>query len=225
MPASGIKVTDDDFARQRARLVADQLERRDISDAAVLAAMADVPRHEFVPIDHTEAAYDDRPLAIGCDQTISQPYIVALMAQVAELTGADRVLEIGAGSGYAAAVFSRCAGHVWAVERHGPLAEAARARLARLGFDNVDVIHADGSAGWSPAAPYQAIIVSAAAPDVPRPLVEQLVDGGRLVIPIGRSWGQDLLCVRREGDRTRTARVCPVAFVPLVTESGGSDNP
>jgi protein-L-isoaspartate(D-aspartate) O-methyltransferase len=205
--------------RLRMTMVDTQIASRDIDDPRVLEAMRRVPRHRFVPDATLADAYADRPLAIPQGQTISQPYMVALMAQELELRPEDRVLEVGTGCGYAAAVLAELAGEVWTVERHAPLASEARERLDALGYRDVHVIVGDGSAGHAPGAPYDAIVVAAAAPAVPDPLVEQLAEGGRLVIPVDRGPGQDLLRLRRVGsaiDREVRARV---RFVPLIAET------
>ncbi len=198
------------------------LEERGISDRRVLEAMAAVPRERFVARECRGLAYDDGPLPIGEGQTISQPYVVALMAEAVELGGNDRVLEVGTGSGYAAAVLSRIACTVHSVERHAALAEAARDRLRTLGYANVRVRRGDGTLGWSEHAPYDAIVVSAGGRRVPGPLREQLADGGRLVMPVGWGWrGQSLVRERhgRPGTFTRE-RLGRVRFVPLIGEAG-----
>ncbi len=194
------------------------LAERGIADRRVLEAMATVPRERFVAPECLRRAYDDGPLPIGQGQTISQPYVVALMAEAVELGRDDRVLEVGTGSGYAAAVLSRIARTVHSVERHALLAEAARHRLRALGYANVHVRLGDGTLGWSDHAPYDAIVVSAGARRVPPPLREQLADGGRLVMPVGRGWrGQSLVRERREGAGTFTReKLGRVRFVPLI---------
>lgn len=202
-------------------MVARDLAGRGIRDAAVLEAMGTVPRERFVEPCLVEAAYDDCALPIDADQTISQPYIVALMTEALELGPTDRVLEIGTGSGYAAAVLGRVAGEVWTIERHRCLADQARRRLAELGVGNVTVIDGDGTLGWADAAPYDAIVVTAGGPTVPPALLDQLADGGRLVMPVGTDQhDQELERVRRHGDDLRTEPLGPVRFVPLVGEHG-----
>lgn len=208
------------FAMARQRMVEEQLRQRDITDRRVLEAMADVPRHEFIPPELCHLAYADGPLPIGHHQTISQPYIVALMLQLASLRGAETVLEVGTGSGYQAALLARLAGKVYSVECIPELARAARQLLERLGITNVEVVEGDGSRGLEEHAPYHAIVVSAAAPKVPQALKDQLVDGGRLVIPVGGREGQVLERWRRRGDDYSRERITPVAFVPLVGEAG-----
>jgi protein-L-isoaspartate(D-aspartate) O-methyltransferase len=205
-----------DEYNQRAAMVRAQLEQRGIHDSRVLEAMATVPRHLFVPAEARAQAYGDHALPIDEGQTISQPYVVALMAQTLSLTKADRVLEIGAGSGYAAAVLSLLAGEVYAVERHPALAQAAEARLHELGFNNVHIFAGDGTAGLPAYAPFDAIVVSAAAPWVPLPLREQLGEGGRMVIPVGGRDEQILLRVTRHNHQITTERMGEVRFVPLI---------
>ena len=209
------------FAARRREMVERHLAARGIRDPRVLAAMSEVPREAFVPESLAEFAYEDAPLPIEEGQTISQPYIVAAMAEALELSPADRVLEVGAGSGYAAAVLSRLAAEVWAVERHAGLAELARRRLERLGYDNVHVIHGDGTRGLPERAPFDAIVVAAGGPEVPPALLEQLADGGRLVIPVGPTPRlQMLVRVRRRGAALEREELGSVAFVPLVGSGG-----
>ncbi|HEY5630333.1 MAG TPA: protein-L-isoaspartate(D-aspartate) O-methyltransferase [Candidatus Limnocylindrales bacterium] len=200
-------------------MVAQQLRARGIADERVLAAFRDLPREAFVDPSLASAAYADEPLPIGLGQTISQPYVVAMMVQALGIQQDDNVLEVGAGSGYAAAILSRLARHVTAIERHEALVEGAAARLAALGFDSVDVQHGDGTLGWPPAAPFDAILVSAGGREVPPALRDQLAVGGRLVIPVG-AWGhQELLRIARRSDGTFSQeRLGGVSFVPLVCE-------
>ncbi len=212
---------DDVHARDRAFMVARHLEARGIADPHVLAAMGEVPREAFVTGPLTEFAYEDSALPIEAGQTISQPYIVARMIELAELRPGNTVLEVGAGSGYAAAVMSRIAGHVYAIERHADLATQARAREETLGYDNVEIVCADGTKGWPGQAPFDAIIVSAGGPKVPEALKRQLAIGGRLVIPVGRDVHQTLLRVRRTGeDSFEQEDHGGVTFVPLIGEEG-----
>jgi len=212
---------DDIHARDRAFMVARHLEARGIADARVLTAMGEVPREAFVAEPLSEFAYEDSALPIEAGQTISQPYIVARMIELAELRPGDKVLEVGAGSGYAAAVMSRIASHVYAIERHEELADQAREREERLGYDNVEIICADGTKGWPDEAPFDAIIVSAGGPKVPEALKRQLAIGGRLVIPVGRDIHQTLLLVRRTGEDTfEQEDHGAVTFVPLIGEQG-----
>jgi len=190
----------------------------EISDKRVLEAMRRVPREAFVPQDQYYAAYEDRPLSIGFGQTISQPYIVALMVQALELEGGDKVLELGAGSGYEAAILAELAREVVTVERISELVEGAKHVFEKLGYSNVKVHLASRELGWSDEAPYGAIIVSAGAPTIPQILLNQLSFGGRLVIPVGSRWQQDLLKVtkRRKGNRVENLGGC--YFVPLIGE-------
>lgn len=207
-----------DSNNERNAMVRSQLVQRGITDSRVLDAMATVPRHLFVPPEARTHAYGDRALPISQGQTISQPYVVALMAQALRLRPGDRVLEVGAGSGYAAAVLSRLAGEVYTIERWPALAETAECSLHDLGYTNVHVFHGDGTAGLPAYAPFDAIVVSAAAPWVPRPLREQLGEGGRLVIPVGGRNEQLLLRLTRTDHRTQTERLGEVRFVPLIGE-------
>jgi protein-L-isoaspartate(D-aspartate) O-methyltransferase len=186
----------------------------------VLEAMRNVDRALFVPEESREHAYENIPLSIGQGQTISQPLVVGLMTQALALRGTERVLEVGTGSGYQAAVLCRLAAHVVSIERFPELAERARAVLARLGCRNVEVHVSNGTLGWPAGAPYDAIIVTAGAPEVPEALVTQLADGGRLVIPVGDRTTQELVLVTRQGAATQTQRLGPVRFVPLVGEEG-----
>lgn len=201
---------------QRNQMVRTQLMPNGIEDPAVLRAMASVPRHLFVPHLSQARAYENLALPLDDEQSISQPYIVALMAQALQLRGHERVLEVGTGSGYAAAVLSLVAAEVITIERSAQLAEAAHERLTRLGYDNVRVCIADGSLGWPEGAPYGGISVPAASPWVPMPLRQQLVDGARLVIPIGGRDAQVLLRLERRGDDIVSERMSNVRFVPLI---------
>lgn len=198
-------------------MVAWQIEARGIDDPAVLAAMRAVPREAFVPAELAGRACEDGPLPIGEGQTISQPYIVALMIAAAHVEPGDRVLEVGAGSGYAAAVIGRIAAEVFAIERHPALAEAARARLAALSYANVSIIAGDGSGGLPGEAPFDAILVAARTSHVPEPLKHQLAIGGRLVIPVGGEEMQVLCRITRTGaDAWTSDEICAVRFVPLI---------
>jgi protein-L-isoaspartate(D-aspartate) O-methyltransferase len=212
--------TDEDGqAAARERMVAEQIAVRGVSNPAVLSAMREVPRHLFVPEDVRAYAYADHPLQIGHGQTISQPYIVALMTELARPTPSARALEVGSGSGYQAAVLSRVVGHVFSVEINEELSRQAAERLARLGYANVTLAHADGHAGWASEAPFDIVLVTAAPVDVPPALVDQLVTGGRLVIPVGPLYAQDLRLIEKEVcGRTRTSTVAPVIFVPMVDQ-------
>ncbi len=210
------------FSAQRHRMLHEHLIGRGISDPAVLAAMMLVPREEFVPPELRELAYDDRPLPIGEGQTISQPYIVAYMTEALELKNEDRVLEIGTGSGYAAAILSRIAATVYSVERLGGLARSAVERFQKLDYSNISVLEGDGTLGWPEHAPYNAIVVTAGAPEIPEPLLEQLAVEGRLVIPVGPDlYLQTLVRVRRTAsDDYVREKLCLVRFVPLVGVKG-----
>jgi protein-L-isoaspartate(D-aspartate) O-methyltransferase len=204
------------YGELRREMVERQIRRRGVRNPLVLGAMEAVPRHEFVPAAVLQRAYEDSPLAIGEGQTISQPYMVAAMAEALDLAGSQRVLEIGAGSGYQAAVLSLLAREVVAIEFRPLLARAARERLAQLGYSNVRVEIADGSEGWPKAAPYDAILAAAAAPSVPAPLIEQLAEGGRLVIPIGTREHQELHRIRKIDGRIEDLAMFACRFVPLV---------
>jgi protein-L-isoaspartate(D-aspartate) O-methyltransferase len=206
---------------QRSAMVRHQLLGRGVVDTAVLDAFRVVPRELFVPPAQRARAFEDHPLPIGSGQTISQPYVVAFMAEALELRPTDHVLEVGAGSGYAAAIFSRLAHDVIAIERYPELGAAAAAVLAELGYNNVRIVAGDGSVGYPEEAPFDAICVSAGAPDVPPTLVEQLATGGRLVLPVGDADAQRLVRVRRLPDgRVRRDDLGSVRFVPLVGEQG-----
>jgi protein-L-isoaspartate(D-aspartate) O-methyltransferase len=200
--------------RAREEMVATQIEARGVRDPLTLAAMRSVPRHEFVPLSSRQAAYEDHPVPIGHGQTISQPYIVAFMTEALSLRGGERVLEVGTGSGYQAAVLARIASQVFSIEIVAPLAAEASERLRRLGYDNVHVRAGDGYLGWPEEAPFDAIMVTAAAPRVPEPLERQLRDGGRLIAPVGDQW-QELVLVTRRGASFDERRVLPVRFVPM----------
>jgi protein-L-isoaspartate(D-aspartate) O-methyltransferase len=203
-----------DLARSREDMVATQVAARGVRDAKTLAAMRKVPRHLFVPSASVAQAYEDHPLPIGHGQTISQPYIVGFMTEALALQGGETVLEVGTGSGYQAAVLAEIAARVYTIEIVAALAEEAGARLKRLGYENVEVRAGDGYVGWPEAAPFDAIILTAAAPRIPEPLKQQLEDGGRLVLPVGDDW-QELVVVTRRGDRFEEKQVLPVRFVPM----------
>ena len=213
-------VREEDFRQARKRMVDEQLRGRDIVDGRVLEVMRSVPRHLFVPADMAGVAYSDAPLPIGFRQTISQPYIVALMTQLLKLRGQEIVLEVGTGSGYQAAVLGGLARQVYTLERIPELAEGARRLLRELGIDNVDVLVRDGSAGLPEHAPYDGILVAAAAPRTPQPLLDQLSEGGRLLLPVGTIEGQVLERWTRLGETFDCDRAAPVCFVPLVGEHG-----
>jgi len=209
-----------DLDAARNRMVIQQLESRDIADPRVLQAMRQVPRHLFVPESRQSEAYQDRPLSIGYGQTISQPYIVGYMTAALGLAGSEKVLEIGTGSGYQAAVLSQVAARVITIECIPELADAAKKALAELGYDNVEVFVGDGSAGWAEEAPYDAIMFTAAAPEIPPPLRDQLAEGGRLVGPIGSRYDQVLVRMHRGASEWKTEMLKAVIFVPLVGEHG-----
>jgi len=207
------------FERQRAQMVAEQLKARGIEDTAVLKAMRHIPREHFVPTVYLEHAYRDGPIPLPARQTISQPYVLAYMLSALSLQPADRVLEVGTGSGYAAAILSQIVQDVYTIERHKNLVKYARQRLDDLACDNVHILHGDGSLGWAEQAPFDAIIVAAGGPHVPPALQQQLAEYGRLIIPIGKRKGQRLVMVRREGPDTFIREsLVTVRFVPLVGE-------
>jgi protein-L-isoaspartate(D-aspartate) O-methyltransferase len=214
-----------EFAAQRVEMIEKQLRRRGISDAAVLAAMMAVPRHEFVAEELRSHAYDDLPLPIGGGQTISQPYIVAAMTVALRLQPGDRVLEIGTGCGYQAAVLSRLAKEVFTIERRPELASAASATLARLAYSNAHVHCGDGTLGLPELAPFDAILVAAAAPAVPKPLLAQLAEGGRMILPVGDAEHQELQLIERRGDVFPKKMLEGCRFVPLVGYHGWQEPP
>jgi protein-L-isoaspartate(D-aspartate) O-methyltransferase len=216
--------SEQEYTHQRLKMVAEQLHQRDIRDPRVLEAMARVPRHLFVPPEHRGHAYADGPLPIGDSQTISQPYIVALMTQMLALTGDEKVLEVGTGSGYQAAVLAYLGREVHTIERFPDLAEQAIRVFDALNLKNVYVHIGDGSLGWPGNAPYGAVIVTAAAPNAPQPLLDQLESGGRLVIPVGGVAGQYLELWERHGPDFTHEAVVPVAFVPLRGQYGWEED-
>jgi protein-L-isoaspartate(D-aspartate) O-methyltransferase len=209
-----------DFTAARERMVASQIVARGLRDPRVVEAMRDIPRHLFVPADARVEAYEDRPLPIGCGQTISQPYMVAIMTATLAVEPEDRVLEIGTGSGYQAAVLARLARSVISIERHPALAARAAATLHELGAANVEVVTGDGSRGYPPAQPYNRILVTAGAPAIPESLKSQLADGGRLVIPVGPEGYQRLMLIRRAGGGFTEVEGEGCVFVPLIGEEG-----
>lgn len=209
----------DSYGGYRTRLV-ETLRRKGVRDLSVLRAIQMVPRHLFVPESVRHRAYDDVALPIGSGQTISQPYVQARYLELISLTGQEKVLEIGTGSGYQTALLALVTSMVFSVERFAGLAQSARAALATAGIRNVTVLVGDGTLGWRPFAPYDAILVSAASPEVPAPLVEQLASGGRMVIPLGDRASQTLTLVERQGEGVRTSTIADVRFVPLVGEFG-----
>ncbi len=210
----------DEFASARRAMVEDQIRRRGVASPRVLEAMLSVPRHEFVPAEFRDDAYADKPLPIGEGQTISQPFMVGAMTEALELTGSERVLEIGTGSGYQAAVLSLLAREVISIESHTALALAAQERLVRLGYGNVHVHNGDGSLGFTDAAPYDAIVITAAAPGIPPLLASQLREGGRLVIPVGSQESQELLQARKEDGALHSRVLFDCKFVPLLGRYG-----
>jgi len=218
-PAATLTVESDDRLEERMDMVKYQIRDRGVTDVRVLRAMEHVLRHEFVPSNYVDQAYADHPLPIGHGQTISQPYIVALMTELLELKETDRVLEIGAGSGYQAAILSEIVAEVYTVEIVEPLATEAKDRLERLGYKNVHVLYADGYYGWEEHAPYDAIIVTCAPDHIPQPLVQQLADGGSLVVPVGPPGGyQTLWQITKQGQEIKKRNVTGVLFVPLTGE-------
>ena len=205
---------EDERREERERMVADQLAARGVHDERVLAAMRRVQRHRFVPASATRHAYEDRPLPIGHGQTISQPYVVGFMSQALALSGEERVLDVGTGCGYQAAVLALLAREVWSMEIVAPLAESAGERLRVLGFENVHVRSGDGYLGWPEHAPFDAILVAAASDHVPQPLVDQLAPGGRMILPVGKA-EQDLVLLRKTAAGIVQDEVLPVRFVPM----------
>jgi len=207
-------------AGERRIMVERQIAARGIHDKRILEAMLEIPRHLFIPHPYDRSAYDDNPLPIGDGQTISQPYIVAFMTELLHPGPTDHVLEIGAGSGYQAAVLSRIVQHVTSIERIAAVAGLARKNLRSLGIENVSVIEGDGTLGYPPNAPYQGIIVTAATPDVPRPLVDQLAEGGTLVAPVGGRDIQELITIQKKGQSVKQEFHGGVRFVPLIGQHG-----
>jgi len=213
---AGCESAGGDPTDEQAKMVRDQIKSRDIRDERVLAAMAKVPRHEFVPNDMKPHAYRDGPLPIGHGQTISQPYIVAFMTEAIDLRPEDRVLEIGTGSGYQAAILAEIAAQVYTVEIIRPLAESSTATLQRLGYQNVKVKAGDGYEGWAEHAPFDAIIVTCAPDNIPPRLVEQLKEGGRMIVPVGPEGGnQELIFLRKFEGKITHEKVMGVRFVPM----------
>ncbi len=210
----------DPFHTLRVAMVELQLRGRGIRDPRVLAAMERVPRHDFLGPEFQKEAYEDRPLPIGHGQTVSQPYIVAAMLEALELQPSDSVLEIGTGSGYQTALLAELAGKVYSIERHAPLAERARETLARLGYSDVEVVVGDGTEGLPAVAPFDAILVSAAAPKIPPPLLAQLAVGGRMIVPVGFSEGQELELVHKTDGQPLVTRLDACRFVPLIGREG-----
>ncbi len=213
-------MTEDHYTAERHRMVDRQIAARGVRDPRVLAAMKKVPRHRFIPSQFWDQAYGDYPLPIGEDQTISQPYIVALMSEILELKDTDRVLEVGTGSGYQAAILAELAAQVFTIDRVGSLLAQAERMLDSLGYINIKTRVGDGTLGWPEEMPFEAIIVTAGAPQVPRPLTEQLSLGGRLVIPVGDQWSQTLTCVRKTTEGLKFEYHGGCRFVRLIGEYG-----
>ena len=223
MVARGVGESDG-YGGYRTQLVS-ELQAKGIRDLAVLRAVSLVPRHLFIPESVRHRAYEDSALPIGASQTISQPWVQARSLELARLTGTERVLEIGTGSGYQTALLSHLAAQVFSIERIGSLAQSARAALEAAGVRHVTVLQGDGTLGWRPYAPYDAIIVAAASPEVPQPLAEQLAEGGRLILPLGDRTAQTLTLLTREGDRLVTRAESDVRFVPLIGQFGFANDP
>ncbi len=221
--ATVLRAAEPDYAAARKRMVSEQLRApgRDIKSARVLTAMESVPRHEFVPEAVRGSAYADHPLPIGHGQTISQPYIVAFMTEKLDPRPTDKVLEIGTGSGYQAAILSALVAEVYTIEIVEPLAQRAEADLRRLGYKNVKVRAGDGYKGWPEAAPFDAIIVTCAPDHIPQPLIDQLKEGGKMIIPVGEtSWNQALYLLEKKGKEVKKRAVLPVRFVPMTGKHG-----
>ena len=208
------------YEKERSRMVDEQIAGRGVKDERVLAVMRKIPRHEFLPEGIRGMAYNDSALPLGEGQTMSQPYMVAIMTEFLGLKGTERVLEIGTGSGYQAAVLAELCQKVYTVERIKTIADKARATLDRLGYKSVAIKIYDGTYGWKEMAPYDAIIVTAGSPDIPGPLVEQLKEGGRMVIPVGDRYGQQLIKVVKTSEGIITERSIPCVFVPLIGNHG-----
>jgi len=209
-----------EFDRERSQMVNSQIRARGITDKRVLQAMTKVPRHLFVPEPYTESAYEDMPLPIGLDQTISQPYIVAFMTEALMLKAIDRVLEIGTGSGYQAAILAEICDSVYTIDIFKQLADRARQTLDKLGYKNIIVKHGDGYRGWPEHAPFDAIIVTCAPSKIPEPLQNQLAEGGRMIIPVDEFYGQSLVLLKKKNGKIREEKVLPVRFVPMINENG-----
>lgn len=213
-----------DLERLRIRMVSEQLSARGIKDEAVLKAMLEVPRHEFIPQEYINNAYADYPVAIGEGQTISQPYMVALMTEVLKLKGDEKVLEIGTGSGYQTAILAKLAQEVYSVERIKSLADHTAELLKKMGYHNIHIKTADGTLGWEEFAPYDRIIVTAAAPQIPDTLIKQLKNNGILAIPLGNSLAQMLTRISKEEGGIKSEDICACTFVPLVGKYGWKNN-
>lgn len=212
-----------DYASLRSRMVQEQLIARGIKDPKVLEAFYKVERHRFVPEDLLANAYGDFPLAIGSGQTISQPYIVALMTQSLDLTGNERVLEIGTGSGYQAAILAQLCRQVYGIERFAALSQKAKDLLEDLGYSNIEIMTGDGTSGWPEEAPFDRIMITAASSVIPAPLIEQLKEGGKLIIPMGGSFSQALTLGEKENGNLKLHKICDCVFVPLVGKYSRED--
>lgn len=208
------------FDEERKTMVEVQLRGRGLKDERVLKAMEEIPRHRFVSKEQEQSAYSDHPLPIGEGQTISQPYMVALMTECMELEGNEKVLEIGTGCGYQAAILAKLAEEVYSIERVEKLSLKAKEILAELGYTNVKLKVGDGTKGWEEYSPYQALIVTAGSPDIPQTLLDQLSEGGRMVIPVGGSFSQELVVARKRKGKVERRKVCGCVFVPLIGEFG-----
>jgi protein-L-isoaspartate(D-aspartate) O-methyltransferase len=211
-----------EFVKEREQMVTEQIMERGITDRNVLAAMRKVPRHLFVPEPYTGSSYEDKPLPIGWNQTISQPYIVAIMTEVLQLRATDRVLEIGTGSGYQAAILAEICDSVYTIDIIKQLADRAAKTLDRFGYKNIRVMHGDGYRGWPEYAPFDAIIVTCAPTRIPKPLSDQLAEGGRMIIPVGERGIQELILLVKKNGRIREESVLPVMFVPMIDGTGKS---
>lgn len=219
-PGAVVPAEPNSISVARERMVIEQIQRRGVKDARVLEAMRKTPRHEFMPPDVRNLAYDDRAIAIGYSQTISQPYVVAFMTEALALKPEDRVLEIGTGSGYQAAILAELVKEVYTIEILEPLGKRAADTLARLEYENVQARIGDGFRGWEEAAPFDAIIVTCAPHAVPQPLIDQLVDGGRMIIPVGpQGEPQNLVLLKKIGNKVEQQKVLPVTFVPMTGEA------
>jgi len=213
-----------DCAVLRRRMVEEQLAPRGIEDARVLGVFSKVERHRFVPEDFQGSAYADYPIPIGEGQTISQPFIVALMTQCLGVSPQDRILEVGTGSGYQAAILAELAKEVYTIERIASLAKRAEVKLSDLGYQNIKIKVDDGTLGWKENAPFNKIIITAASPRIPLPLTEQLAENGRLILPLGESFSQVLTLVEKRGNRIESQKICGCVFVPLVGKYGWKGN-
>ncbi len=214
----------DKYSDARKKMIQDQLIKRGIKNQRVLDAMLKVPRHRFVLDDHADKAYNDSPLQINCSQTISQPYIVALMTELIEPKNSKVVLEVGTGSGYQTAILAELCQKVYSIERYEDLAQKAKKTLKNLGYKNIEIKADDGTVGWEENAPFDAVIVTAAAPKVPETLVAQLKDYGRMVIPIGPNFQQSLQLIKKRGDSYISKSICGCVFVPLIGKAGWKDS-